>query len=111
MIVTSVSYSELVSGENFSNRTIGLTADLGPDESPSDALDDLRKWVRNEHANLDQQRRSERQERQQRDGLIVAREDLRREVLEMQDRYDRAKEFLLACGIPVPTQWDRDVPF
>lgn len=111
MIVTSVTYSELVSGENFSNRTIGATAKVNHDERAEESLEQLRTWVRAQHSALDHKREQDRKEQRQRDGLRVKMSDLQDQLHELEVRYDKAREFLKECGIPVPEPWTRDVPF
>jgi len=43
--IQTVTYNRLLSGENFSNQTIGATALVDPEQSPEDALDELERWV------------------------------------------------------------------
>jgi hypothetical protein len=49
MKIQTVTYSRLVSGPNFSNQTIGATAEVEGVEAPENALAALESWVAYQH--------------------------------------------------------------
>lgn len=111
MIVTTVTYSELVSGENYSNRTIGATAAVEPGEDADAVLDSLRTWVQERHAGIEHNETAIRVQQYQLDSLTRETCDQEDRLSAMKERYEQAKEFLKRCGIPVPQRWGDEVPF
>lgn len=111
MLVTTVSYSELVSGDNYSNRTIGATAVVEPGEEPDAALSALRSWVQERHATEDETDTAIRIQKDQLNCLVQATNDESARLTVLRERYERAKAFLKECGIPALRRWDDEVPF
>lgn len=111
MNITTVSYSELISGDNYSNRTIGATATVDSGDDPDVALSALRAWVQERHAGITQESVEEGQLVLRRSALTLEVFSLNERVAELKERYERAKAFLARCGIPVPNKWYDEVPF
>lgn len=84
MKITTVSYSRLVSGDNYSNQTIGATANLETQDTPQAALAQLEAWVGEQF----QRRRDEAEERQ---GLVSHRWALENEIGVLEGRLETAQ--------------------
>lgn len=111
MIVTSVTYSELVSGQDYSSRTIGATATVEPSEEADAVLTSLRTWVQERHAGIEHNETAIRAQQYQLDSLVRETCDQEDRLTAMKERYERAKAFLERCGIPVPQRWGDEVLF
>lgn len=112
MKITQVEYRRLVSLEEYSNVTVGATAEVGDDESASVALNNLRAWVEGHIAELSEaHRKLDDVMREWRDKQFELRH-IERNIEKARERKVKAEAWLARQGLPLPSGWNTDdMPF
>ncbi len=108
MRIATLSYSELVSTGDYSNKKIGASCELSEVENPEDAFVNLVYWVREQFLKIG----INPPEIQKVEDLLRTKQErlnqLEYEVEQMQKRWNRAADFLEKHGVSVP---ENEIPF
>lgn len=108
MKITTLSYSELVSTGDYSNKKIGASCELSDGEKPEEAFVNLVYWVRDQFFKIG----VNPPEIQAVEDRLRVRQDrlnqLEYEIEQMQKRWNRAADFLEKHGVSVP---ENEIPF
>ena len=105
MKITSVSYTKLQTLHGYNNERVGATAEVEEGENPDMVLNLLKDWV-NGHLDgrmITVETRDNIQE------LVYRKESLERELEILNQRWEKAKEFLVLHGLDASV--DDGVPF
>lgn len=106
MLITQVSYSRLVSTDDYENEKVGAVANVDDGQDATEVLSELRAWV-NEGLTLDSKRKdTEDQLRDIEWRLRSAKSELHNAT----KRWAAAKDFLKLHGLSVPPSepWEDD---
>lgn len=101
MKIERIEYRQLKTFGNYENETVGATAVLEDGESPSDALADLKQWVRNELAMSISGRETRQQTRYEIESQQRELDALNESIETAKAKWDKAKAFLEKHGLQV----------
>jgi chromosome segregation ATPase len=96
MKIDRISYKELKTGYNYNNTSVGAEAQLEEGETPEDALDNLKMWVKEQLGEPEDAIRSKRSE------LIFLKtqlEEANKRVANVKEKWDIASKFLERLGV------------
>ena len=109
MKIITISYEELISGQDFSNKKIGATCQVDKNESSEDAFTNLVYWVKEQflRVGVNPPELIEIENR-----IALRKQDLELveiDIANMKNKWEKASEFLKKHGVEVDKYFD--LPF